>query len=90
MKQNNKDIILYSIAIILLTILTISLAIGFLIDKNYVKIFWMCYLLMVIVPMGIFFKKPNLILSQVVILLVPNFFWSLDIIITAITKTSVF
>lgn len=90
MEKRNKNIILYSIAILFLTILTSSLTVGFVVDQNYVKVFWMCYILMIIVSIGIFFKKPNLILSQIIILLIPNFFWSLDIIITAITRVSIF
>jgi hypothetical protein len=52
------------------------------------NLLWICYPAITLITIGIFFKKSNLILSQVVILFVPDSLWIFDFIIKLVTGKS--
>lgn len=87
MKEVYKNLILYSIAILFLTIVTLTI-IFHIQSEIYFSIFWVCYIFLILVPIGIILKKSNLILSQLIILLIPDLIWTIDFIIMLTTGNS--
>jgi hypothetical protein len=89
MKKKEKDIILYGIAgIFFLTFFFILFY--FLGHRQYIPLFWICYTSMALITLGIVIKKPNLILSQAIILMVPDLLWTIDFFSILITGNSPF
>lgn len=86
MKELGKKIILYSIVFLLM--LTFVLAMIKNIKNGiWLSIFWTCYIFMILVSIGIIFKKPKLILSQIVIMLIPSILWTIDFVVALMTRT---
>jgi hypothetical protein len=84
MKEANKKIILYAISALLLLTLIFQMITN--IKNGFpLSIFWTCYIFMILVPVGILFNKPRIILSQIVIMLVPSILWIIDLTIALIT-----
>ena len=87
MKEKTKNVILYSIAGLFLIIVALVIH-SYVQDKSYSAIFWACYTCMVLIAMGIFFRKSNLILAQICILLIPDLLWTTDFIFMIIRGSS--
>lgn len=87
MKEEIKNIILYSIAILFFVVVALTIS-SYLKQGLYFAVFWVCYTYMVLVAVGIIAKKPNLILSQIIIMLIPNLIWVIDFMIILITGNS--
>ena len=84
MKPKTKNMVLYFIASIF--IITLSLIIFLHIQqKLYFSLLWVCYISLALISIGIITKNSNLILSQIVILLIPDLLWIIDFIILLIT-----
>jgi hypothetical protein len=77
MNKKTKENTLKIIGFIFLGIY-IYIFIGFVISKDLLGLFWMCYIGIFLITLGIFLKKPNLVLSQIFILLIPDLLWTLD------------
>jgi hypothetical protein len=87
MKNKTKDIILYCIAALL--IISLFFAIGFYLrNKLYIGLFWICYTALPLIIIGILLKKPNLILSQLIIIMIPDLMWIADFIGILLTGNS--
>ncbi len=89
MKRKNERIILYSIVIILLVSLSLIL-LSYFLEKDYNSFLWVCYTAILLICIGIIFKKPNLILIQIIILLIPDLLWVMDVIFILITGKTIF
>lgn len=77
MEEKRKQDLLELIGFIFLGIYIYILII--FISTNYVEgLLWMCYLGIPLMALGIFLKKPDIILSQIFILLIPDLLWSID------------
>jgi hypothetical protein len=87
MNIKTKNIILYSIAALLAA--SFFCAIGFyLTNKIYVGLLWICYTALPLTIIGILLKKPNLILTQLFIIMVPDLLWIADFIGIILTGNS--
>jgi hypothetical protein len=84
MKEGNKKIILYVIASVFILIV-LFIIISLLLEKEYVSLLWMCYTAMALIAVGIIMKKPDLILSQIIILFIPDLLWIIDSFFILIT-----
>lgn len=87
MSPKNKNILLYTIGLFFLLIF-IYIFVFFAYYNFYIGLFWACYIGIFLMIIGIFFKKSNLILSQIIILLIFDLFWALDFIYRLIMGTS--
>lgn len=87
MNERCKDIIIYLIAIIF-SLTFVLIVIKFLLSKNYSLLLWVCYLAFPVIIIGLIKKNPYLILSQVVILAIPDLFWVFDFIYLILTGHS--
>jgi hypothetical protein len=85
--MKNKNIILYCIAALLA--ISLFFAIGFYLrNKLYIGLFWICYTVLPLIIIGILLKKPNLILSQLIIIMIPDLLWIADFIGIVLTGNS--
>jgi hypothetical protein len=89
MNKKTKENTLKIIGFIFLGIY-IYIFIGFVISKDLLGLFWMCYIGIFLITLGIFLKKPNLVLSQIFILLIPDLLWTLDFFYRLLTNNSLF
>jgi hypothetical protein len=88
MEKRNRKIVLNSIAgIFILTVVLVYYS--FIAQRAYSSLLWMCYIAMIIMAAGILMRKPNLIVSQMMILLIPDLLWVFDFIAILITGNSV-
>ncbi|MEK6913215.1 MAG: hypothetical protein AABW47_00910 [Nanoarchaeota archaeon] len=88
MKERFKNIILYSIVGIFLFMLLCATIFYFQFEL-YIGLLWLCYTAITLMVIGIIFKKPNLILSQVMIIMIPDLFWIVDFFGILITGNSI-
>ena len=72
-----KDIILSTIIFVLSATFLIAIIYNLQL-KNYYGLFWMCWTAIFIIILGIRIKSPYLILSQIIILAVPDILWTFD------------
>ena len=79
MKEKYKNIILYSI-LILLSLTLFLMIIHTLLMKSYFAFFWYCYIAIFLIIIGLFKKNSSLILSQVIIIAIPDLLWIFDFI----------
>ncbi len=87
MKEGNKRIILSAIAgIFILTVILVYYS--FIAQGAYSSLLWMCYIAMIIMAVGIIQRKSNLIVSQMMILLIPDLLWIIDFFSILITGNS--
>jgi hypothetical protein len=87
MENKIKEIIIYAIA----TLLTIDLLGGivfYFTSRIYVGLLWICYPALTLIVLGILYKKSNLILSQLMLIMVPDLLWIADFIGILITGNS--
>lgn len=77
MNEKNKNIILYSIAGIFSFTLFLMI-INSIILRDYYSLFWYCYTAILLIIIGLLTKNAKLILSQVIILAIPDLFWIFD------------
>jgi hypothetical protein len=88
MNKKNKDIALFIIAFFLSVIF---LYIIFLfVPSDWVGLFWGCYIGVFIILVGVILKKPELVLSQIIILLIPDLIWDIDFFYRLITGIPLF
>lgn len=71
--------IVYGIAIILSVTLILMIT-RTLLTKTYISFFWYCYTALLLVIIGLFMKNSKIILSQLVILAIPDLLWMIDFI----------
>ncbi len=72
--------------IILIFSLTFFIVIiSFLQEKNYYSFFWVCYIAIPILIFGLIKRNSNIILSQVIILAIPDLLWIIDFFYLIIT-----
>lgn len=88
MKERHKSIILYSISILFFLLVLLSVITNLRL-KQYMNLLWLCYFNMALISIGIIAKKPNLILSQILILMIPDLLWIFDFFSIFITGTSI-
>ena len=88
LSEKNKKVILNIISVILVISLILVIA-NIFVFKLYSSIFWLCYTAMLLIMLGILKKKSYLILSQIMILAIPDFLWIIDFIYILITGNSV-
>lgn len=84
MKQRSKNIILNSIAILFL-ITFCWVIISFLRLGDYSAFLWVCYISIPIIIFGLLKRNSNIILSQLVILAIPDLLWIFDFFYFLIT-----
>ena len=86
-----KKIIEYAAKIsFVITAVTFLLSAVFLtISQNYYLMLWVCPVAISLIFLGMIKKNPNLILSQVIIILVPNLIYFISAIIELITGTQI-
>ncbi len=87
MEKGKENIVLYSILVVFFLLILLSVITN-LILKQYMNLLWLCYINMALVLAGIIAKKPNLILSQILILMIPDLLWIFDFLGILITGTS--
>lgn len=82
--MDKKELILYFIfSIFSLTLLFVI--INFLQLKDYTAFLWACYICLPIIIYGILKRDSNIILSQIIIIAIPDLFWIFDFIYLLIT-----
>lgn len=81
--MGKKEGWLYTILAILSLTLLLTV-VNFLQSKQYFALLWMCYIGLALIIIGIVKKYPNLILSQIIILLIPDTIWVVSFVITLI------
>jgi len=86
MEKKERILLIFTI-ILSLTLLLII--IHFLQIKEYLSLLWMCYIGLTLIIIGIIKRNSNLILSQVIILLIPNIIWTIYFIIGQFTNTTI-
>ena len=89
MLHKRKELILKLIVGILFISIIISL-INIFTFKLYESFFWLCYTGMLIIAIGIMQKKYYLILSQIIILAIPDILWIIDFFYILFTGNSLF
>jgi hypothetical protein len=72
-KENLLELIGFIFAGMYLYILILFLSSGY-----FLGLLWICYISIPLFALGIFLKKSNLILSQALLLLIPDLLWSID------------
>lgn len=87
LSEKNKGLILNAISVVLLISLVI-LIINIFTFKLYSSIFWLCYTGILLVMIGIWKNKSHLILSQIIILAIPDILWIIDFLGILITGNS--
>lgn len=89
MEKGTKNIFLYVIGSIVFITLILSI-IKFVIMEEFVLLLWFCYIGLLLISIGIFTKNSSLILSQVLILAIPELFWIIDFLVSTITGSPLF
>ena len=84
MKEETKKIFLYSITL-LISINLFLLVINYGMKGAYIQVLWACYIGMALISIGIARRKYNLVLSQILILAIPDSLWIIDLIFRLIT-----
>lgn len=78
--------------LLLIGVLFVVIELAALIDvwllENPTQLFWLCYISLAIIAMGIFLHRPRLVVSQVYLLAIPLTIWTLDFIIGLVMGTS--
>ena len=87
--NQKKNILFYGIGF-LLSLVFIYIFVFFAYYNFYIGLLWACYIGIFLMIIGIFFKKSNLILSQIIILLVLDLFWISDFFYRFTKGTSLF
>lgn len=87
MKEKTKNVVLYLIASIFAVFL-ICAFIFYFNSQLYKGLLWICYPVLTLIIIGIFLKKSNLILSQVIIIMIPDLLWIIDFVGILITGNS--
>ncbi len=87
--MTGKNIILNIIGLIFL-ITYILIAIYLISWKDYSAFLWGCYIAIPLMAIGIFKKNSSLILSQLIILAIPDILWAIDFFSILFTGNSVF
>ena len=87
--NQKKNILFYGIGF-LLSLVFIYIFVFFAYYNFYIGLLWACYVGIFLMIIGIIFKKPNLILSQIIILLGLDLFWAFDFFYRLIMGTSLF
>lgn len=82
--MEKRDWIIYSIAIIF-SLTMVLVIINFLQGNTYYGFLWGCYITIPIIIFGLFKKDSNIILSQVIILAIPDLLWIIDFFYLLIT-----
>jgi hypothetical protein len=90
MEERDRETYLYVVGFVFALIYLYVFSLFIFLDNYAIGLTWMCYLGIPLIALGIFLKKPNLVLSQVFILLIPDLFWSLDFFYRLLTNTSLF
>lgn len=80
--MEKKEWILYFIFLIL-SLTFIALVIIALQRHSYSLFLWVCYIVIAITLFGIYKRNANIILSQIIILAIPDLFWIFDLIYLA-------
>lgn len=88
LSKEKKRLILNGIIIILLISLVI-LIINIFVFKLYSSIFWLCYTGILLIMIGIWKNKSYIVLSQIIILAIPDVLWIIDFLAILITGNSV-
>ncbi len=88
MKERHKSIILHSVSAILFLFVLLAI-IEQVRLRQYMNLLWLCYFNMALISIGIIAKKPNLILSQILILMIPDLLWIFDFFGILVTGTPV-
>jgi len=78
-KRNYKFLVLNILGVFFL-ILGIGAIVNSLYLRNLTQIFWMCYISLILIGVGILKKNSFLIISQINILAIPFIFWDIDFI----------
>jgi hypothetical protein len=76
-REKGKKVILYSIAAIF-SITFLLIIIKFFLSKDLPQLLWVCYISIFFIIIGLFRKNSNLVLSQVIILAIPDLLWIFD------------
>jgi hypothetical protein len=79
MKKRDENIIIFSIAVVFSITFCLSL-INFIYTNNYSAIFWVCYVTLPIMVIGLLKRNSNIILSQLIIFAIPDLLWIFDFI----------
>jgi hypothetical protein len=87
MKNKTKEIILYVI-VTLLTVVLLGGIIFYFTSRIYTGLLWICYPTITLIIWGILYKKPNLILSQLMLIIVPDLIWTVDFVGILVTGNS--
>jgi len=77
MDKKERETYLYIIGFVFVLIYLYILTI-FILTEYVIGLTWMCYLGILFITIGIFLKNSDIILSQVYILLIPDFLWGID------------
>src|SRR3989338_9794715 len=84
-----KDLILNSIGFLFLLIGTVAYYNAF-VQNNFELVFWMCYLNLIILGVGVLSKNDKIIVAMLNIVSIPLIIWSFDFIVLLIGRTSPF
>jgi hypothetical protein len=87
MKEETKEIFLYFITIII-SLNLFLLIINYLMKGTPIQLLWVCYIGMTILIIGFLRRNYNLVLSQVIILAIPDLLWFIDLVYHLITGNS--
>lgn len=87
MDNEKKDLFLYFITIIL-SLIIFLIVIYFLQIGKPLDLLWLCYIGITIIVIGIIKRNSNLILSQILIISIPDLFWIIDLAFFIITGKS--
>ena len=82
--DKKKNLIIYGISI-LFSITLLLMIFNTLRRQAYYELFWYCYPALFLIIVGLFRKKSNLILSQLIIIAIPDLFYIFDVIYFAFT-----
>ena len=86
--MNKKEDIVLKLIVFVLFISFIFSIINVFLHAGYRSLFWLCYTAMLIIGFGIIKKKSYLILSQIIILLIPDILWMIDFFTILFTGNS--
>ncbi len=84
--MERKEWILYFITIIL-SLTLFFVIILFLQEKQYYSLLWISYITLALIIIGIIKRNANLILSQLIIILIPDTIWTIYFIISIIDRS---
>ncbi|MEM3074560.1 MAG: hypothetical protein QW727_01305 [Candidatus Pacearchaeota archaeon] len=73
-----KENFLLNFIAFFMAVFLITIIVSIIYYKNYSSIFWLCYTGIAIILIGILKRNSSLILSQVIILAIPDFLWGID------------